>query len=79
MKRPDKITFGEMRQMGVRGVLIYCSDYNCSHSIEIADAGRWPDQVRLSDIEQQFACKSCGSRGADVRPNFSLTQKRVRF
>jgi hypothetical protein len=33
--RPQKITFGEMRDMGVRGVLIYCSDYRCSHSIKI--------------------------------------------
>ena len=30
---PDKITFGEMREMGVRGLLIYCADYRCSHSI----------------------------------------------
>ena len=31
--RPTKITFGEMRDMGVRGLLIYCADYRCSHSI----------------------------------------------
>jgi hypothetical protein len=24
--RPQKITFGEMREMGVRGVLVYCAD-----------------------------------------------------
>jgi hypothetical protein len=29
----QKITFGEMRDMGVRGILIYCADYRCSHSI----------------------------------------------
>jgi AbiV family abortive infection protein len=27
----QKITLGEMREMGVRGLLIYCSDYRCSH------------------------------------------------
>jgi len=32
-ERPQKITFGEMRESGVRGVLIYCSDYHCSHYI----------------------------------------------
>jgi hypothetical protein len=26
MKRPQKITLGEMRAMGIRGLLIYCSD-----------------------------------------------------
>jgi hypothetical protein len=30
--RPQKITFAEMRSSGVRGLLIYCSDYKCSHS-----------------------------------------------
>jgi hypothetical protein len=28
--RPQKITFGEMREMGVRGVLVYWADYHCS-------------------------------------------------
>jgi hypothetical protein len=38
--RPQKITFGEMRDMGVRGVLIYCADYRCSHSVALS-ADRW--------------------------------------
>jgi hypothetical protein len=32
--RPQKIMFGDMRDMGVRGVVIYCEDYRCSHSVE---------------------------------------------
>jgi hypothetical protein len=76
VNHPEKITFGEMRQIGVRGVLIYCSDYKCSHSTAVGAADRWPDQVRLSDIESQFVCKACGSRGADVRPHF-LPDKRI--
>jgi hypothetical protein len=39
--RPQKITFGEMREMGERGILIYCADYKCSHSITMA-ADKWP-------------------------------------
>ena len=27
--------------------------------------------VRLSDLEARFACRACGKRGADVRPNFN--------
>jgi hypothetical protein len=27
LTRPQKITFADMRDMGVRGLLIYCSDY----------------------------------------------------
>jgi hypothetical protein len=28
--RPEKITLAEMRASGVRGLLVYCSDYHCS-------------------------------------------------
>jgi hypothetical protein len=47
INRPQKITFAEMRSSGVRGLLIYCSDYHCSHYIAIA-ADQWGDDVRLS-------------------------------
>jgi hypothetical protein len=30
------LTKAEMRDTGVRGILIYCSDYKCSHSISIS-------------------------------------------
>ena len=67
---PEKITFREMRESGVRGILVYCTDYKCSHSIELS-ADRWPDDVRLSDLEPRFVCQACGHRGADVRPDFN--------
>jgi hypothetical protein len=44
--RSQKITFAEMRKMGVRGLLIYCADYRCSHSIAIS-GDRWADDTRL--------------------------------
>ena len=34
----QKITFGELRESGVRDVLIYCPDYRCSHHVET-----WPN------------------------------------
>jgi hypothetical protein len=73
-ERLQKITFGEMRDMGVRGVLIYCADYRCSHSIAIS-ADNWPDDLRLSDIEPRFVCQTCGKRGADERPDFNWDRK----
>jgi hypothetical protein len=69
MERPQKITLGEMCATGVRGLLIYCSDYKCSRSIAIS-GDQWPDAVRLSDLESRFTCQACGRRGADVRPDF---------
>jgi hypothetical protein len=69
MQRPQKITFGEMRDSGVSGIVVFCGDYHCGHSITLP-ADRWPDAVRLPDVEPQFVCKASGKRGADVRPNF---------
>ncbi|MGL5166677.1 MAG: hypothetical protein ACRC9K_12395 [Afipia sp.] len=73
MQRPQKITFGEMRRSNVTGVLIYCSDYRCSHHKAVS-AAQWPDEMRLSDIEDRFVCEVCGQRGADVRPNFATIE-----
>lgn len=77
MARQQKITLGEMRSpstragnSGPQGLLIYCGDYKCAHSIAIS-ADRWPDDVRLSDLEPHFVCRKCGHRGADVRPDFN--------
>ena len=74
--RPRKITFAEMRESGVRGLLIYCVDYRCSHSIAIS-GDAWPDDVRLSDILRRglfarlaaSAAPTCGriSTGTDGR------------
>jgi hypothetical protein len=65
----QKITLAEMRAAGVRGLLIYCSDYRCGHHITIS-GDRWADDARLSDLEPRFFCRVCGQRGADIRPNF---------
>lgn len=70
MTRTQKITLAEMRASGVRGVIVHCADYKCSHSTRII-ADQWPDDVRLSDIEERFVCKVCGKRGGDVRPEFN--------
>jgi hypothetical protein len=52
LTRPKKITFAEMRTAGVRWVLIYRSDYKCSHWTTTS-AEQWPDD---SDIEARFTC-----------------------
>ena len=67
---------GHQCEMGVRGLLIYCADYRCSHSIAIS-GDAWPDDARLSDIEERFTCRVCGKRGADVRPDFNWNRKQV--
>jgi hypothetical protein len=54
-ERQQKITLGEMRESGgLRRLLVYCADYKCAHHVEI-DADRWPDRLRLSDLEPRFS------------------------
>jgi hypothetical protein len=60
----------------VRGLLIYCADYQCSHWITV-NADPWPDDMRRSDLTDQFTCTVCGTRRAGVRPDFDWDKKRV--
>ena len=69
--REQKITLGEMRESGPTRLLVYCSDYRCTHNVTI-DASQWGDSVRLSDLEPKFTCQACGKRGADVRPLYEV-------
>jgi hypothetical protein len=69
MKRPEKITIGEMRSSGITGVMIYCADHKCAHVVT-ASVEEWPDDVRLSDVEGRYVCSVCGRRGADIRPDW---------
>jgi hypothetical protein len=68
MERPQKITFGEMRSTGTRGLIVFCSDYRCSPNVTLAPAvvDQWPDDMRLSDLEPRFVCSVCGRRGANI-------------
>jgi hypothetical protein len=68
LTRPQKITFDELRESGVRGVLIYCSDYHCSHSIATSGDDRITSGCQT--LSPRFICIACGQRGADIRPHF---------
>jgi hypothetical protein len=76
LRRPQTITFAEMRASGVRGLTIYCSDYRCSHWTAIS-GDRWPDNVRLPDLEPRFTCHAYGTRGADVRSDWQSAEAYV--
>ena len=66
---PTRITFAQMRARGVRRVLVYCRDHKCSHR-GVMNADRWPDELRLSDVEPKLICSACGKKGAEIRPDF---------
>ena len=57
--RPTKIAFAEMRDLGVRGILVYCADYRCSHSIAVS-GDHWPDEGVSSARPAVSAALMCG-------------------
>jgi hypothetical protein len=71
----QKITFGEMRAGGVRGLLIYCSDYRCSHWTAIS-GDRWPDSVRMSDIEPRFTLAKPAASEALMSARISIGNRK---
>jgi hypothetical protein len=80
MPRQEKITFGAMRASGASRIIVHCGDYKCGHSVTMYPA-LWPDNVRLSDLEERFVCTVCGHRDTDVRPLFEPARgrRRLRF
>jgi hypothetical protein len=64
--RPTKISFGEMRDSSVRGLLVYCADYAAATRSQSAV------MAGLSDIEPCFIAVRASDRarrvGLDLRP-----------
>jgi hypothetical protein len=64
-----------MSDAGVRQVLIYCTDYRCGHFRIVPDeADRWPDELRISDIEDKFVCTA---RAASAVLTFGRTGSHI--
>jgi hypothetical protein len=59
---PPKITFGELRQSGIREVPIYCRDHRCSHSISMS-ADYWPTKMRVHPV---FLGPLCTKQGVVI-------------
>ena len=76
MRALSVVVPGRQDRTCVRGVLLYCADHHCSHSIAVS-GDRRADDLRLSDIEPRFTCTACGKRGADIRPDFNWKRKPV--
>jgi hypothetical protein len=58
------------------GVLIYCSDYRCSHHIAIRGIGG-PMMFACLILSRPVVCNACGKRGAEVRPDFNRTSHKT--
>jgi hypothetical protein len=56
-----------MHANGVRSLLIFCR--NCHHE-KIMNVDHLPDDLSVPSLGQRMACTTCGTIGADVRPNW---------
>ena len=74
VKPPEKITLGKRREMGIRGLLVYCLHYKCTQNVEIS-ADQWPDHVRLSDLEPSIPLPSLRAQGRRSQSGFQLGQQ----
>jgi hypothetical protein len=71
----QKITFAEMRAAGVRGPLIYCSDFRCSHHTTIS-GDRSSDDVRLFRYRGAFSSAKLVAGAAPTCGRIFIGRKR---
>ena len=74
MVRQQKITLGEVRAMGIRRLLVYCSDYKCSHNLRSA-----PINGRITSgfpiLSRYSPVRLAGLKEAEVRADFNWAIK----
>ena len=64
------MTLGNMRENGVRSLLVHFSNVNCRHEA-VVSVDHLGDDVPVPNLGQRMRCERCGQRGADVRPNWN--------
>lgn len=61
--RAVKITFGQLREQGLRHIEVFCRDYTCSHSVILPPTvGRIMCGCRTSRIGLSAPCAASGGR-----------------
>jgi hypothetical protein len=64
------MTLGNMRENGVRSLLVTCSNVTCRHE-KIVDVDAYGDDLFVPSFGPRMRCERCGQRGADGRPNWN--------
>ena len=63
------MTLGNMRGLGVRGLMVHCLNPRCLHQ-ERLDVDGYADDVPVPWFGPRMVCTKCGMVGADARPNW---------
>jgi hypothetical protein len=63
------MTLGNLRQLGVRGLVVACLNAQCHHEATIG-ADDYADEIEVASFAARMVCSKCGSERVDVRPNW---------
>jgi hypothetical protein len=65
----EPMTLGNMRQLGARGLAVYCINPLCRHQ-SVFSADDYPDEVPVPSFRARMKCGKCDGEKVDVRPNW---------
>ena len=70
------MTLGNMRDNGVRSLVVHCSNVACRHE-KIVNVDAYGDDLFVPSFGPRMRCERCGQRGADVMPNWNEQRRRA--
>jgi hypothetical protein len=63
------MTFGNMRELGVRGLAVHCLNHARRHQTVIG-VDDYADEIEVPSFRLRMKCTKCGGRNVDVWPNW---------
>ncbi len=64
------MTLGNIRQLGVRGLLVSCLNPQCRHE-ETFSVDDYADEIEVPSFAPRMLCSKCGWKRMEVRPNWN--------
>ena len=68
------MTAGNMRENGVRNLLVSCAD--CHHEA-LLNIDTMPDHVEIHSLDNRLVYTKCGSKSCSLMPNWAERPKRL--
>ena len=62
------MTLGNMRDLGVRGLIASCLNDACRH-MALIDVSNYPAETEVPSFRPRMKCGKCGGGNIDARPN----------
>ena len=72
------MTLGNMRENGVRSLLVTCSNVTCRHE-KIVNVDAYGDDLFVPSFGPRMRCERCGQRGARTFGRIGASKRRQLF